>query len=199
MGFVEKACRIGWDIEMVYIKALKKEINDMVYELLSNPLAVIGSAGVSAVTTLTLFDRQDVIVNRIEKLPVLTGADIKFDINPATFDKMVASALETINFVVRIWNGAVARDELIATVNGYMSVMGGTTSIHIEEISGLDITTLLSSELTLTIGLGYDDLVAGADFPAGYIQARVIMELDWVPVTTEELKTYAVEQLYTEF
>jgi hypothetical protein len=183
---------------MVYIKALKDEIMDMILVEIATPLYVIGAGGCSTVQVLTLFDKQDVIVNKIEKLPVLRGVDIKYELNPAILDKMVASALETINFVVRIWNGAVARNELIATTNGYMSIMGGTSMLHIEQISALEIIALLSSEITITIGLGADDLVAGLDFPAGYVKANVILEMDWVKITDEELKTYAVEQLYTE-
>jgi hypothetical protein len=183
----------------VYIKALKDEILDQILVDISSPLYVIGASGCSTVYVLTLFDKQDVIVNRIEKLPVLRGADIKLDINPATFDRMVASALETINVQVRVWNGAVSRNELLAFKNAYVSVMGGTTMIHIDEIGGgVELTALLTNELTITIGVGADDLVAGLDFPAGYLKASVMLEMDWVKITDDELKTYAVEQLYTE-
>lgn len=188
-------------INMVYIKALKNEILDTQEILIQSPLYVIGAAAAALTTQVVLFEREDVIVNRIEKLPVLKGLAVSFGINPAIYDGMLASALETVSLTIRIYNGPLARNDLIKAKNIFVSVQtagAGAVSIFVEPLDDLEITVLMASEMNIVVDLGSDDVVAGANLPAGYINARVIAEFDWVKISADELKDYAVEQLYTQ-
>lgn len=184
---------------MVYIKALKDEILDSYAETIASPLYAIGATSANSSTTITLFEKEDVIVNRIEKLPVLKGLAINFHTTPSIFDAMIASALENVQLIVRVYNGTEVRDDLIKQKSFFASVQtagAGAVMLFVEAADDLEITTLLSNTITVRLDLGSDDTVAGANFAADTISVRIIAEIDWVKVTKEELSEYAVEQLY---
>lgn len=181
---------------MVYIKSIQEEIIDPISHFLASPETAIGAGGSASTETITLFDKQDVLINKIEKLPVLRGIQLNMRFNESIADAMIASASEGVRCNIIIYNGSVDAKNMLYTKNALISVIGGVLTIWVDADSQQRICYLLSDELVLVITLEHDDLVAGAAFPAGYVAGQISFDIDWVKVTEAELKQYAVEMLY---
>lgn len=183
---------------MVYIKALKDEIVDNEYDTISNAILNVGAAGGDRVRVITLFDKQDVLINKIEKLPVLVGIQINFSFGAELNDRLVAGAVENMRAEIRIYNGEADLENLIVSKNAYMTNGGGVFMIFVDSDPTKKICNLLGHQITELLYVYIDDVVAGAAIPADLIKADIIYDINWVKITADELKDYAVEQLYVK-
>lgn len=182
---------------MVYIKALKEELQDIEMYDLENTEIAIGVTAVAVDYNYQLFDKSDVIINKIEKLPVLRGIEVEIYIVPSVVDRLIASGGEALSVEINVWNGDAADENLLfAKQLHYSNVSSGAAIKETPSSAQRKICYLLTDTLILEGVFSLDDVCAGAAFVANNVVCKFMLDIDWVKVTSEELKEYAIEQLY---
>jgi hypothetical protein len=185
---------------MVKLKALDKEISHLTKLIVGNPNIAIGVIGATSHTEFEMFDKSDILINKIEKLPVMLSAKLTIECNAVLGESLVAAAIETIAVRVILFNANEANEavENIIYQNEFIVNVVGTQSfdIFIPDQAEENFVELLTDTLSFQFGITCNDAAGGAALAPDSIYAVLMTEINWIKVSEAELKEYALEHLY---
>lgn len=185
---------------MVYLKNLKQELTHLTQFAVFNPAMAVTVVSVQGTTEFQIFDKSDVIINKIEKLPVMTSIKLIASLAAALAEQMSVSGVEVLTVGIAVHNAnaaQIAAENLIYRNNLIINLVGAANMyLWQSDVSEEHFSELLTDTISVRIDIAGNDAVGVAEIQVAQIGMVLCTEINWVKVSEQELKEYALEHLY---
>lgn len=199
--------------------SIKYNLNHIYVQPIGNEAVVIGQDETVEVVELTLFEKSLALTGDLKRLPVIRSINIQINPEVKIFGKLAAAGNNMLKAECLVFNKAFSEAELEAIwaaeeqyapkhdlvwSNFMVFVYDQLAQASICAFTDANATwpfrggIMAKNILTLSFDIELGVVAAGADLDADLVTAVVYVEIDWVPISTNEFKEYILESVYTE-
>ena len=177
--------------------ATKYNLNHIYQTADGNSVMAGGTTYQSKTNTQELFERSLALASDLKRLPILRGLSGTIRAYASLRDNMLAGGCITSTVIISVYNGDVEADNLIARWAAHAYYWDATKSfdLEIEPVTwDYEGGILLMDEYNVVMELANAPTNPN-DFGASWAY-DLFFEIDWVPVTKEQLSEFIMEYLY---
>lgn len=171
------------------------------YNKISNPEMAIAIAEIENYLEIELYDKRDILINKIEKLPVLENLFVSMSVSQRIAPQMQGGGVVGLSGVLKIYNceyDDISDDNLIACGTIYCSQTGATAyTIQWQDIQE-DFNIPLRNKITLVLNTRVNQVIAAAVLVADLITFNVFMSIDYRKVSQNELRDWLITEMYVD-
>jgi len=171
------------------------------YVSIPSPEIAVGVSLIQGYVELELYQKNLVIMSKLDKLPVLEKLNFFPHLNALTPVTMNNSGVTFGKFSVIVYNceyDDIDDDHRIAEIQMYVSQSGGVVQCVDMEVAELDYNIPLRNKITFAYELSFEANVTTVAFTLGRLNLNAYLNIDYVKVTNAQLQDWVLKEVFLE-
>jgi hypothetical protein len=191
---------MGW-LNMVKKGTIMDEFDSIKFQSILNNSISIGANVNSRDVEIELYDKNLVLTEKWDKLPVLEKIDMCEVVSAAIAANILASGRLVATCAIGVYNceaDDIDDDHKIASAFICVGQNAGILYNMTVAMPEQDFNIPLRNKITLRMVTTLNDVAAGAAFAAGNIGFDMYFNIDWVKYSTEQLKEWILKEIFID-